>query len=546
VSLILYLKLPHQGIADDTYIVAACDIAVAAFKLKSQLEGEQLGLRSRADKSFAFARDPSKLSESQRELLAAENIPLTDGLLCVGIPIGTDTYVRSELDKTVGSIREKALAIAATNGTNPNATQATFTSACLGLASMFTHLLRSLPPETVAMHARQVDDIATECARSILKLEHVKADSDAGRELQERLFLQTGGMGMMSCANTADAAFIGHWALVGPTVQKMLPHVPLVDANTMDLPPLVSLSEASTRVATVTTDKGIKTLVTDLARLLSNSQRGIQGVISKHLGEIALTKFTKSMPRGTDEEKARLRAFISGSCKYAAAGVHASRRNRMLRLTGDEFRATCALRLGVDAFPQPSMAITCPDCHSVVSDRTAHALACSAAQDKRTMLHTAMEVAARTLLRELDDELVVTGSKGAYPFDHGFKVSEQYPGSINHHADAFVFDTATGTSYMIDYTFTNAAKSTGTMNGAEPGSHATKEEDSKFKEYKKQFPDLSEKSSPTSLVIIAMERHGSWGKRTCAYWNGLVDLAHEREKKKEFPTHKFSKFQITD
>ena len=76
------------------------------------------------------------------------------------------------------------------------------------------------------------------------------------------------------------------------------------------------------------------------------------------------------------------------------------------------------------------------------------------------------------------------------------------------------------------------------MNGAEPGSHATKEEDSKFKEYKKQFPDLSEKSSPTSLVIIAMERHGSWGKRTCAYWNGLVDLAHEREKKKEFPTHK--------
>ena len=104
-------------------------------------------------------------------------------------------------------------------------------------------------------------------------------------------------------------------------------------------------------------------------------------------------------------------------------GVHASRRNRMLRLTGDEFRATCALRLGVDAFPQPSMAITCPDCQSVVSDRTAHALACSAAQDKRTMLHTAMEVAARTLLRELDDELVVTGSKGAYPFDHGFKVT---------------------------------------------------------------------------------------------------------------------------
>ena len=91
-----------------------------------------------------------------------------------------------------------------------------------------------------------------------------------------------------------------------------------------------------------------------------------------------------------------------------------------------------------------------------------------------TRLHTHMDVAFRAMVRELDPERVATGSKDAYPADHGMGVSEAHPEAINHRADAYIFDYGTGTGHLIDFTFTNAAKSTG-LNGAAPGSHADAE-----------------------------------------------------------------------
>ena len=54
---------------------------------------------------------------------------------------------------------------------------------------------------------------------------------------------------------------------------------------------------------------------------------------------------------------------------YGSAGM-AYRRIPMIdtlrdtgKLTDDQHRVTCAMRLGVDAFPAPLVAFTCPDCH---------------------------------------------------------------------------------------------------------------------------------------------------------------------------------------
>ncbi len=80
-----------------------------------------------------------------------------------------------------------------------NTLQALFTIATLGLASMITHLLRTLPPEVTARHAREVDEIAVDCSRNVLGLQHVPDASDAGRDMREHLFVSLGGMGMMSC-----------------------------------------------------------------------------------------------------------------------------------------------------------------------------------------------------------------------------------------------------------------------------------------------------------------------------------------------------------
>ena len=531
-----YSDVVILGIADDTYFIGALLRVLEAFALAAELAWDLLGLRFRPDKSIAFARDRSQLQQVHREALVDAGVPLGDGLEVVGVPLGTAAFISSQLDKAVAGVRAKADALVQTHEAGPNTGQALFTTICLGLTSMVTHLFRSLPPEAVAAHARQVDTMV-DCARRVLDLQHIDLDSAAGIEFRTRISLASadGGLGLASCARTVDAAYVSHWALVGPTVQKMLPHVPLTETATMALPPLAALQAAALRVGAAVEESGIKRIVSDLPEMLSNSQRGLQGVIGKHLGELAQKRFLASMPTATEAEQARKRAFVSGASTEAGAGIHVSRRANLNRLTDDEHRVTCAMRLGVDAFPAPLVAFTCPDCHQPVTDSTAHPVSCasSEAQSQRTRLHTAMDVASRSLVQELDPECVVTSSGDAYPADHGMRVSEACPEARNHRADAYVFDYGTGTGHLIDFTFTNAAKSTG-QNGAAPGSHADAEEIRKYAQYNREFPDFSADSSP-ALVIVAMERHGSWSKGTKAYWKARVHAANERQKSREFP-----------
>ncbi len=197
------------------------------------------------------------------------------------------------------------------------------------------------------------------------------------------------------------------------------------------------------------------------------------------------------------------------------------------------------MRLGVNAsaLPMRLQTVACPDCKALITDLTAHALACGSigAQPGRTRLHTAMEFACRTLLRELDPSLIVTDSKDAYPHDQGFAVNTSTPEAINHHADAGVLDTKSGQKTLIDFTFTNAAGKSG-KDGAEAGYHADLAEDAKLQQYAKEFPGFSPESSP-SLEIISMEHHGSWSKSTRAYWDARAIAAHTRQTANmEFPT----------
>jgi hypothetical protein len=198
---------------------------------------------------------------------------------------------------------------------------------------------------------------------------------------------------------------------------------------------------------------------------------------------------------------------------------------------------TCALRLGVDAFPASQVSVKCPDCQQVITDRTAHALACCSveAQTTRTRLHTAMDVAVRVLLHDLDPECIVTGAKDAYPADHGMAVSRDYPEAVNHRADAYVEFPGRAASHLIDFTFTNSAKSTG-KDGMRPGGHADEMDDAKMAMYRKQFPGLKADSSP-ALVILSMERHGSMSKGTREYWDARLQHLSNRIAHTEFPTH---------
>ena len=52
----------------------------------------------------------------------------------------------------------------------------------------------------------------------------------------------------------------------------------------------------------------------------------------------------------------------------------------------------------------------------------------------------------------------------------------------------------------------------------------------KLKQYAEQFPDFKQSSDPSLvLVILCMERHGSWSKGTRQYWEERVQAAHQRQ-----------------
>jgi hypothetical protein len=141
--------------------------------------------------------------------------------------------------------------------------------------------------------------------------------------------------------------------------------------------------------------------------------------------------------------------------------------------------------------------------------------------------------AAGTRLAASDD-----WGRGAYPADHGFTVSEAHSEAANHHADAFVYDSATNYGHLIDFTFTSAAKSTG-VNGAVAGGQADLADADKGKQYNKdnkEFPDLKPDSLPIAFVSLSMERNGSWRQGTWSYWKARVDNAHRNQDGTEFPT----------
>ncbi len=125
--------------------------------------------------------------------------------------------------------------------------------------------------------------------------------------------------------------------------------------------------------------------------------------------------------------------------------------------------------------------------------------------------------------------------KDAYPFDHGFACDPRHPEAINHRADACVFDRVSGNCHLIDFTFTCAAKSTG-INGTKPGGHADAEDERKEKQYSGEFTGFGPDSKP-ALVILSMERHGSWSKGTRAYWDAKAKTEYDRQfSSREFPT----------
>ena len=218
------------GIADDTYICGPVNDAVKAVS--------QLGpiLKAELDVEFAIrkfaAYVPAGPTDADITALTAANIPVTEGVVAAGTPIGSRDFVTTFIASKVQQVRSLAEQIVALKNVKPFELkepvllQGLFAIVRMCLPPVFSHLLRTIYPSIIGPFARQVDDIVLRTALSCCG--HGKlADADSNdaelHRVSKRVFLSTsqGGLGVFSCHSNMQAAFIGSASLTCETVREL-------------------------------------------------------------------------------------------------------------------------------------------------------------------------------------------------------------------------------------------------------------------------------------------------------------------------------------
>jgi hypothetical protein len=166
---------------------------------------------------------------------------------------------------------------------------------------------------------------------------------------------------------------------------------------------LVELKAALQRVSAAATTSAVKRTVADVAQLLCNSQRGLQGLISGHLVAVAEERYLGSMSTVTEADKLRKRAFVSGLSTEAAAAVYVFAPPPPQPFDGLGVPLQLCTQAGGFSFPgarEGSKVSGLPPAHPDRLDYTRTSQACGRqeAQTQRTKLHTAMEIATCRLL----------------------------------------------------------------------------------------------------------------------------------------------------
>lgn len=172
-----------------------------------------------------------------------------DGIVVAGVPVGTAAYVHAYTSQVAESVRILSSKLGkAARQASPNhlslefngSLQGLVTAARLCLASKVIHLLRALPTERALPHLGENLDRAI--LSEVVRMAHLSLpEGPMGHMALECMSLppRLGGLGFTNAFQTAPAAAIASWALVGPLVLKQFieplakPPVREVIASTM-------------------------------------------------------------------------------------------------------------------------------------------------------------------------------------------------------------------------------------------------------------------------------------------------------------------------
>jgi len=227
----------HGGCArfgwDDGYLIGPPEAAYAALESFSQDVHENCNLDLQRTKTEVFSQ--SYDAEPKNGLSAAGkmiNNSWEPGMLCYGVPVGTDTYVKHMLDLKVDELEKEVATISEILEDEHQALWAVLRSST---AHKLDYWLTLVYPSLIREAASRMDKIQEKVLRKLLGMHipmqaegfvyecpiEVPVENISGRSFQHMVIrqpLKMGGLGIRSHTETSPAAYIGG-------LEQALPHM---------------------------------------------------------------------------------------------------------------------------------------------------------------------------------------------------------------------------------------------------------------------------------------------------------------------------------
>jgi len=531
------------GFVDDTHANGKFWDFIAAFdhlasNLKAKL-GLSIGNKTMdSTKCSIIAVDKAAIEADPQKMAALleRNIKLVDGAVVLGIPVGTDSFIRSHLNAEVEEIREVARDISEAAGKDEKLTRKCLVRMIrMCVPSKFMHLMRVVDPRLTRPFAKRVDRITVAATLNAAGIGHADPSHLSNDTLHDRVLLplSKGGCGGGSCEQAVDAAYVGSWAQTCERVKVLnkslviSPNLPCVQAlqvalNRVKAAMPVDVLHASDKKAVAEIHALTLEMITE------ETTRGLQAKISNL---IALQTQSSIITRlSVPGKEADLRVFRSCCGAKAGSWLNSSDSRFDTQMTDPEFAVTFAMRLGIEPFADVDAEYMCKRCGELMGNSCTHATLCrKGGSAGRTERHDELKHAFARAVREYDNTSRVRIEPNVVR--HCKLSAKDHAKSHRCRADVLVTN-AVG-ARIFDFVVSNAAAASApTAAKNKSGVVAQREVQAKNRKYTTSFNGVR---PGENFFACAAEAHGCLHPLFLSVLRDLIDIKDDAGLEKETP-----------
>jgi hypothetical protein len=325
-------------------------------------------------KYYTTATNDSATASEAAELAQQHGITMADGgFVVLGVPVGTDAFIRDHVGEQVDAILQQLPAIQQLvrdpEQSKTGTLQQIFNLVRLCIPSQFTYTLRTVPPSLVRAAAVKLDNGVANFIAQLLGFREAD-DSDAAAAQRRRILLpiDKGGMGIMSSARASYAGYVAAWAQAAPVIKTLCPQ--LVDAvqGVSDRPDDMPRHLRALHDTLLRFGKGNDTLVhiESMADFTLHNMfdeplptAGLQHKITEALAQRELDEIKASLDTRNTADKQAMMILNSVVHKSSGAWVTANPTSYYTKMSDQNFRDSAQLRVGMQQRDEPGACAKC-------------------------------------------------------------------------------------------------------------------------------------------------------------------------------------------